>query len=1334
MAGTIKNNFNIELLQASNYHTWKFRIKTLLEEYDVACCIENEYNESVYEDDKKKMEARKRENKCKSLLVQCIDDTQIDLIQDKQTAYSMWNALKERYEKKGIPGQIMLRKRLMSLKVKEDDDLEDFIKQFDDIIRQLKVTGADISEKDQIYTILLALPQSYETVVTILENLPDNELTLDVVKTKLRSEVDRRKASCNKIGRNDSKPTAFFVNPMIKCYFCGEKGHLKRHCSKFLEMVSNRRGNSSYQPINRFKHQMPNRGNYKTRGNGGRNQIRSNSSNRGRESNIVTRNQEDESEEKSICFMADTHKHSELDTVSDNITFIIDSGCTDHLVNNKNYFIDLLMLEEPINIVVAKSNNFMQAVGVGNIKIFSLVNGKKIECIIKNVFYVPTLRKNLLSVKRLEMADIKVLFDNGQVKLFLEHELIGIGNRNNLYEIKFKLIYPESLNIETENENLKLWHKRYGHICNENMKKLIKNNAVDGLSNLKISSRVEFCEACVSGKSTRKRFGIRNKAKRLLEIIHSDVAGPITPTAHDGGKYFVSFIDDYSNFVYVYIIKTKSEVFDCFREYCNMIQSKFNLKISTLRCDNGGEYSSQEFKKFCKENGTFIDYTTPYTPEQNGKAERFNRSVVEKARAMLQQANMPKKFWNEAIRVAAYIINRSLSPNFEEKTPVEIWSGRKPNVSNLRVFGCMGYAHIPHQFRNKFDEKTEECLMMGYAPTGYRIWDIKTQKIKIARDVVFNEDEFYFRKTKITVDKTESNDSLELMDNIEQTEEEIEAEEIVEMEETEKMEQNLKRESRRAKKLPERYGDFEMYMAFDAVSYVEDVPESYENLNGREDEIYWKNAMKEEIKSIEKNETWIEVEKPKNSEILNTKWIFSFKPLELNIEHKYKARLVVRGFAQCKTFDYNVIYSPVAKLSTIRTLLSIGNQLGYYFIQLDVKTAFLHGELKENIYIYPPIGVECKEGYVLKLLKSIYGLKQAAKCWNIKINNFLEGLGFVRSESDYCLYTKLVSDHIMYLLLYVDDMIIAGKDLKLIEKCKGDLMSKFEMKDKKYLKNFLGLEIDYDRDLGILKISQKYYLLGILKRFGFENCKKCTLPIDPNLKLNLNKENEIQVPIRELIGCLMYLMLGSRPDISFSINLFSRFQDRNLWEVWTGLKRLLRYLKGTVDVSLNYKRNNKALTMTCYVDSDWGADSFDRKSISGFLIRVFDNTVLWTTRKQNSIALSSTEAELIALCTAVKECLWLKRVTSDLGIFLKDFTIYEDNQGCISIINNPENNVRVKHIDLKYKFVSEYVRNKTIIIEYVGTNYQLADFLTKGLHRIRFYENCKNIGLEFREG
>lgn len=412
------------------------------------------------------------------------------------------------------------------------------------------------------------------------------------------------------------------------------------------------------------------------------------------------------------------------------------------------------------------------------------------------------------------------------------------------------------------------------------------------------------------------------------------------------------------------------------------------------------------------------------------------------------------------------------------------------------------------------------------------------------------------------------------------------------------------------------------------------------------------------------------------------------------------------------------LYAPVARMMTLRVLLALAVEYDLKIFQLDVHSAFLKSNLNEIIYMKPPEGLE---GYtpnkVCKLVKALYGLRQSPKCWNNFINEHLMDLGLKRSKVDPCLYyTKNT-----FMLIWVDDFILLSSSDWEVETIKNSLISKMEIRE---LSNnnkllFLGLEIIIQPNK--IFISQKQLILKILKRFNMDNCKVSKIPIQTKIDLKKSTDvNNFKEPYKELIGSLMYIMLGSHPDLCFSIGYLSRFQNCFNNEHWGQLKNVLRYLKGTENYGLIYKKTNgRQINVFAFTDSDFAADSNDRKSTTGFVIKINKNTVFWNSKKQSVVALSSSEAEYVSLSSCCTECIFLGNLLHNIQINVFPITIYEDNQSAIKMAHTLETK-RSKHIDVKHFFVKDLVSNKQVIIKYLQTNEQIADTLTKALPESKF--------------
>lgn len=372
----------------------------------------------------------------------------------------------------------------------------------------------------------------------------------------------------------------------------------------------------------------------------------------------------------------------------------------------------------------------------------------------------------------------------------------------------------------------------------------------------------------------------------------------------------------------------------------------------------------------------------------------------------------------------------------------------------------------------------------------------------------------------------------------------------------------------------------------------------------------WKHAVGEEMDSLLKNDTWTLVKLPKGRKPITCKWVFKVKRFDDGQDERYKARLVARGFSQRHGFDYTETYSPVAKLDTIRVVLAVANQERMAVHQMDVRSAFLNGQITEEIYMMPPEGYEQRKGLVCRLNRALYGLKQASRAWNLRFDQLMQDLGFRRSVNDPCLYVKGSSDSLVIVILYVDDILVVSRSLSLVEELKRRFVNEFEMTDAGEVRSFLGMKVERDVEKRILRISQRVFLESLLRRFNMQDCKPVSTPIECQLRLQRGKQAEqTDKPYRELVGCLMYVALTSRPDLCAAVNYFSQFQSCPNEGHWVHLKRLLRYVRGTLDLGLVYRGGDNTSVLEAYADADWANDIVDRKSLSGFVFRIHGGTV-----------------------------------------------------------------------------------------------------------------------------
>jgi hypothetical protein len=428
---------------------------------------------------------------------------------------------------------------------------------------------------------------------------------------------------------------------------------------------------------------------------------------------------------------------------------------------------------------------------------------------------------------------------------------------------------------------------------------------------------------------------------------------------------------------------------------------------------------------------------------------------------------------------------------------------------------------------------------------------------------------------------------------------------------------------------------------------------------------------------------------------------------------------VARGFSQKEGIDYEETFATVARYTSIRTIIALTTKMKWKLHQMDVKTTFLNGVIEE-VYIEQSQGFEVddRKTHVCSLKKALYGLKQAPKAWYGRIDSFLTSLGFTKSKADPNLYFKVMNDEPVILLLYVDDLFLTGEE-KLITDCKKKLASEFEMKDLGPMHYFLGLEV-CQRPKKIF-LNQGEYAIEILKRFDMLECEAMNTPMETNLKLMVDTSSELvdATLYKQIIGSLMYLT-NTRPNICFAVNILSQYllEPRRVDLVAT--KHVMRYLKGTLDYGLYYTGDHD-LRLYGYTDSDWAGSASDRKNTSGCCFSLGSTMTSWKSRKQSNIALSTTKVEYIAACSASCEAIWLQKLLTGLfDLEMEATVILCDNQSYIKMMENPVFHDKSKHIEIQYHYIRDMVQRGAVKLQYVGTNEQVADLLTKPLSPVKF--------------
>lgn len=1005
-----------------------------------------------------------------------------------------------------------------------------------------------------------------------------------------------------------------------------------------------------------------------------------------------------------------------------------DSGASHHMTNNVKILSNVNKYSGNLQIYTADGNS-LPITATGDI-----------SPSLTDVFVSPDLTSNLVSVGQLVDKNCKVEFSKSGciVQDQQSGKMIARGPKiGRLFPLQFPLsscVSAPFITCNVAHVDHQAWHKRLGH-PNANVLHHLLNSGLLGNKKSTSLSAVQFdCNSCRLGKSKTLPFPTHTpNAVQPLDMIHSDVWGMAPVISHANFKYFVTFIDDYSRFTWIYFLHSKDEVFSVFKNFHAHIKTQFSANIKILRCDNGGEYMSHSFQEFLQNNGIISQRSCPSTPQQNGVAERKNRHLLEVVRTLLLESFVPSRFWCEALSTAVHLINRLPSPSLDHVSPFNRLFGQNPNYSNLRTFGCVCFVHLLAHERTKLTAQSVKCAFLGYSShhKGFLCYDPNLRRIRISRNVIFFENQYFFPNYRDS-----SSPSFSILPSFTDSfPDSVPSKPLLVYRRRPPSPSNNSsaspgppqapsliadpvptiRHSTRDRRPPERYG-FSPPLSLTATLSSISIPSSYTQAM---EHACWRQAIETEFLALEENQTWDVVTCPPSVKPLGSKFVFSVKLRSDGSIDRYKARLVVLGNKQEYGLDYDETFAPVAKMTTVRTILALAASQSWSLHQMDVKNAFLHGDLKEEVYMKLPNGMHNSlPNAVCKLKRSLYGLKQAPRVWFEKFRSTLLGFSFKQSQYDSSLFHQQTSAGIVVLLVYVDDIVITGSDMEAISKLQTLLHSTFHMKDLGHLTYFLGLEVHH-RPQGIF-LNQRKYIQDLVQLAGLTEATTVDTPMEINVKYRRDDGELLEDPTlyRKLVGSLIYLTI-SRPDISYAVHIVSKFMQAPRHLHLSAVRRIIRYILGTPTCGLFFPTGS-SLQLQAYSDADWAGCPDTRKSTTGWCMFLGEALISWKCKKQDSVSKSSTEAEYRAMSAACSEIIWLRGLLTELGISqVQPTPLHADNTSAIQIVANPVYHERTKHIEVDCHSIREAYDRQIITLPHVSSNLQIADIFTKSMPRQR---------------
>ena len=1295
-----------------------FKFRTFLESKDLLYVIDQPNEEdrpSIESPERKSVRleyARRRttdDSKVRSLLVNKLADEIIALIEELPTAYAMVKRLQEQFQSTSAASALSRLDKLLDATFTNGEDMARHLGIVNGIINQIKNAGGFDIDKLHIVVLLRSLPKTsdWEGLVNSLKTVEEGDLTKEKVAralTEHAEEMNRVKG----IGKQSTKlyGQAFYSDEMqpnysnerktapIKqkeqkpgyCLTCGKPGHWARDCYQ----------NNNRKPINKF-------------------------------------------ERKGFNSRASWAFTSQKGNFNSQDIWIKDSGATRHFTHDRNCLEDYI--EEQDYLYVGNGEK-LQVIGSGRLRVQTEEGN---EVTFEGVQHVPDIKVNLFSTIQSDKKGIKEIVENGSTIFQKNKQRCFSATRSgNQWIMNWKVVRVQnSENKANVVVNQDIWHRRFGHIGNGSLLKV--SSMVDGMDLRKNEDLNENlpCSICNEANAKRRHFGNSNsiRASKPLKMIHMDW-DIINIVGNEGERYVLTLTDEHSNCRFALTSSNRNgeavvELFDSWRIWAERT-AKDGSKVQCVRTDNAKEFTNGPFRQYLRKYRIDFETSIPYEHQQNGTAEITNRYLMEKARAILLESQLNKKYWPEAVRTAAYVSNRSPHPN-GKITCWESFTGIKPKVNHLRIFGSKCWAKIPVEHttgHNKFQPRAMEGRMIGYAQQGksYKVL-LKNGSIILATSITFDEQPINSIKQQNEISNIPSitfdDDDEEQGSIVEFANEEIATTNMDEIDQTTPM-------PRRTSRIPVARSEYwkidtdrsAIHFAFITIKEALNGPDAKE----------WEFAITKEEKNFEDYKAFGPlIQLPEGKRAIPVRMLLTVKH-----DGTKKARGVVGGHKMEPGIEVlQSTYSPVPKPQTFRIIITMAVLWKWKLSQADVRAAYLNAELKEEVYVKQFPGREIRKSnkgepeWVRRMLKSVYGAPQSGANWHEVVAKFLIDNDFKRNKWDPCLFEKGVGDQKLVMLVWVDDTLTLHHPTKT--EAYSEFLKvfgkRFNIVDMGESMRYVGIDIIRKWKDNTIQLNQCDALQEAAIYYQLSESRPRSTPMDPKLMLYATSDTDLIVdkPYRGIVGCLMHPMIWSRPDLAFAVSTLGQFLSKPTEEHWEAALNVMKYAKTTRNLGLIY-RQSEICEIKGYCDSDWAGDLKTGRSHYGYIFYLGGNVVSWKSKKSHTAATSSTTAELEALYNAVLEGIWISELMHSLEVVKESvFTVYVDNKAVVDVVNSIKVLDRLKHEVVKIEFVREKVKLGICKVILIGTADNPADIFTKSLGKSLFKRHCGKLNLEDME-